>query len=179
MPFMPRRILSLLLLFVAAVAAADEPTRTVTLTFEGRTFTLEVPASYTQEQTGDLGGMMKTWGFATEAREDGTRAMVQVSIVKGAVPLDGFASAMLAGVERRRSEWKVERTDIEIGGAKATRHAWSGIADLRGVPTPLRGVMLHVVVGGFAISLHTQDLEQYAKETLPRGEAALRTFRIR
>lgn len=148
--------------------------------FRGQIATIDPPKGYTPHEppAQPPGGSM--FALAGTPRADGTRPIVQVMLLE--VPPnqrtgDTFAKAMIDGVARRRGQWKVEASDVTLGGIKAKRYAWTGTDPRQGIA--LRGVMYAGFSGGVGFQLHTQDLAKYADKTLPAGEASMKTFRMR
>ncbi len=90
---------------------------------------------------------------------------------------------MIGGVERRRENWAVEKTKVEVGGRTMIRYAWSGVtipaSDGATQRARVRGVMLVGVDGAVGFMLSTQDAEAHAAESLPLCERSLRTFRMK
>lgn len=185
---MKRLILLLFALSAFTIPVFGSEANVQTGTFEGRTWTIVVPDGYTAHQPPSSPAELMTIVFSPEPREDGTRPMVQVSLmsVPGPPPSPEFrakiAETMIGGVQRRRDEWKVAKSETTINGIDMTRYEWSGIsipaADGARVRVATRGVMLVGFAGSITIALHTQDTAQYADETLPRGEEAMWTFRL-
>ena len=155
--------------------------------FAGRQWSIDVPAGYTAADARPDETMITT-AFTPAPRADGTRPLVQVTLIdlrrsSGSPELVAkFAEAMIAGVQRRREEWQVEKTTDRVGSLGVTRYAWSGVtipaADGAAQRVKARGVMLVGVDGGVGFVLHTQDVDVHAMETLPPNEKVLRTFRF-
>ena len=184
----PAAVLALLL--AGVMGAGDAPFRTETHPFKQWQWSMQVPAAYDNMTSASPNDRKTMFGFASAAREDGTHAMVQVSLVditglRGASDsLPQFADQMINGVARNREQFQKTASNTEIDGWKAIRYEWSGVGRIPdatgrlGRPVPMRGVMLVGVSGNVAIALHTQDLEAHAEETLKTGEESLRTFRV-
>jgi len=127
-------------------------------------------------------------GFAPPPRADGSRPMVQVSLIEvpstadPALMREKIAEKMLAGVQRRRDDWHVEKSAAKVGDVPVVRYAWSGTtipaSDGAATRMAVRGVMLVGVVDTVAFELHTQDVAEHAGETLPSNEKVLSTFRL-
>ena len=178
---MRRAALLVLLLLAASALPADVKKHT----FAGHEWTIDVPRAYAHEATGRPDANSSVTTFAPDARLDGTRPMIQVFLTtapKDANAFAKFAAEMIDTVRRRREQWKVERSEVNIGGHTMIRYAWSGVTipakDGAQAKFPARGVMLIGAEGGIAFMLHTQDSESYAKETLAITEPALRTFHL-
>jgi len=180
----------LALLVAGGTRGGDAPFRTETHPFKQWQWTMQVPAAYDTMTSASPNDRMTMFGFASAAREDGTHAMVQVSLIDitglpgAADSLPRFAEQMIAGVARNREQFQKTASTTEIDGWKAIRYAWSGIGRIPdqtgrlGQPVALRGVMLVGISGNVAIALHTQDLEAHAAQTLKVGEESLRTFTV-
>jgi hypothetical protein len=152
-------------------------------------FALDLPAGYALEKEASPGPALKAFGFATAPRRDGTRGLVQVTLLNlgevaggPGVTLESFAEQMIGGVKRRRSNWKATNTDVTIAGMRAIRIAWSGTAEASAGAAasgiPARGVMIVGIRGDLGFSLHTQDVEPWSASELPKCEKALLTFRL-
>lgn len=162
----------------------------ITREWGGRSFTVEIPAGY-EEFVGPSMPGGTTVAFVGAPRKDGTKPMVQLTLVNLAellhekaatITLEEFGESMIKGVERRREQWKVQVSDSQLGHVRVKRYAWTGVAThpSGGLPVGARmlGVMYIGIDADIGFSLHTQDLEQYAKEALPIGENSIRTFRL-
>ena len=155
--------------------------------FEGHKFSLELPTGYQLQADASPQAGLKTFGFSTDARSDGTRGLIQVTLLdlSGApqgqtVTLDRFAAAMLKGVSDRRSNWEQTESELQIAGVRAKRIAWAGSRE-PGFGRPavhMRGVMIAGIKKPLGFTLHTQDVAAYADATLPLGEQALQTFAL-
>ena len=73
--------------------------------FEGHRFSLQLPPGYVLEAETSPRRGFKTFGFSAELRGDGTRGMIQVSLIDFSaapagetVSLEKFAAAMIGGV---------------------------------------------------------------------------------
>jgi hypothetical protein len=171
-----------MILLAASVSAGPQ---TVTQ-FEGHTFRLQVPEDYSVKSDASPGPGVRTFGFATEPRSDGTRGMIQVTLIdlkkSGAPPvtLDALGTAMIEGVRRRRTQWITKESATEIAGVPGKRIEWSGEAELAPgrPPVGMRGVMLVGIKGDVAFALHTQDLSAFASGALPICEKALNSFTL-
>jgi len=134
---------------------------------------------------------MMAFGFATDPRADGTRGLIQVTLVDvdkvstGPPPtLDEFAAPMIGGVRQRRSHWEQTASSVVIDGVHAKRIKWSGTNE----PSPERpsqqavsamhGVMVVGIKGTVAFALHAQDVEPFGAASLPVSEEALMTFTL-
>ncbi len=112
--------------------------------------------------------------------------MVQISFAylpklrekTGISSVEEFGTLMISGVERRRQHWKMQMTDQQLGNMAVKRYEWSGVVSRQNKEVRMFGVMYVGIQGTTAFSLHTQDLEQYAKNTLPEGERSMKTFRL-
>jgi hypothetical protein len=156
------------------------------LEFEGYKLSLQLPPGYVLHADPGRPGF-KTFGFSTDPRSDGTRGMIQVSLLDFSkapagetVSLERFAAAMINGVRQRRSRWEQTEADVQVGGVAAKRIEWSGSTEPGfGRPTVnMRGVMIVGIKKDLGFSLHTQDFVAFADTTLPLGEQALKTFAV-
>lgn len=166
-----------------ATLASDQAYRKVERPFEGRSLQIAVPDGYSEEQSASPQAGTHTIVFAGPIRGDGTRPMVQLTVIKlpAEVSLAQFAEQMIKGVERRRTDWECQTSDVKIGEVPGRRFAWTGTATVTGSTTTARmgGVMYVGIDADIGFALHTQDFEAYASSALPIGEASLRTFRVK
>ena len=165
--------------------------QTVTYSLNRHTFTLELPPDYSlQGEASPMSGV-KTLAFVTEPRPDGSRGLIQVTLVDltqiestQRPSLDHFTRSMVDGVRRRRNQWKEVETSVEVGGVRARRVEWSGSNGPSPerppfqAPSMMHGVMIAGIEGDLAFALHTQDAEPFAAATMPKCERALMTFAI-
>ena len=157
-------------------------------TFAGRDWSIDVPAGY-HRSSARPNDKMSTTAFTPEPRADGTRPMVQVTLidVRGTSDTPELrrktAEAMIAGVQRRREEWQVQTSEAKVGDIPVVRYAWRGVtvpaSDGASVRVMARGVMLVGVEDGLVFALHAQDVDAHAAETLPAHETAMATFRLK
>ncbi|HKY23078.1 MAG TPA: hypothetical protein VJM31_17820 [Vicinamibacterales bacterium] len=89
--------------------------------FNGYTFSLELPRGFKLEAEISPNPSFRTFGFTGQARSDGTRTLIQVSLVdlrktEERPSLDQFTRTMLEGVQRRRSEWQETQSQVEVAG---------------------------------------------------------------
>jgi hypothetical protein len=155
--------------------------------FEGHKFSLELPTGYLlQADTSPRPGF-KTFGFSTDARDDGTRGLIQVTLLDltaapdgKSVNLERFAASMIKGVSERRSNWEQTESEILIAGVRGKRIEWKGSREpgFGRPPVNMRGVMMLGIKGPLGFSLHTFDIVAFAETTIPLGEQALRTFAL-
>ena len=155
--------------------------------FEGHTFNLDLPPGYVFQAEESPRQGFKTFGFPTDPRQDGTRGMIQVSLLdlSGAPPdekvtVERFAEAMIKGVSQRRSRWEQKNSDVKIAGVFGKRIEWAGSVE-PGFGRPavhMRGVMIVGIKNNVGFSLHTQDGAGFADTTLPLCEQALQTFAL-
>jgi hypothetical protein len=131
---------------------------------------------------------IKTFGFSTDVRQDGSRGLIQVSLLdfssappgEKKVTLERFAEAMITGVSSRRSRWEQQESEVKTAGVRGKRIAWTGFAE-PGFGRPavsMRGVMIVGIKNNVGFSLHTQDVTGFADATLPVCEQALQTFAL-
>lgn len=181
--FVPTLLLSL--------SSAPLTGQATTHAFGGDTFSLRLPAGYQLMGQRRAGPGMIAFGFATDQRTDGTRGLIQVTLVDldsvpaGAPPtLDELATSMIGGVRQRRDHWEQADSSVDVAGVHAKRITWSGTNE----PSPERpsgqavsamhGVMLVGIKGTVAFALHAQDVEPFAVTSLPASEKALMTFTL-
>lgn len=183
---MTRRLLCGTLLLALAIA---HPSRAEQKhVFAGREWTIDLPATYTNESSAELPEKGRTIGFAPDPREDGSRPLIQVTLFpvpageKPAEFLDRFAELVIGGVQRRRDDWKVERSEVDVAGRRHVRYAWTGVtvpaSDGASIRAKARGIMLLGVDDQIAYALHTQDIDDYSRTTVPANEAFLKTFAL-
>jgi hypothetical protein len=181
---MSRTILStglLLSLVVALPTAAGRSTHD----FAKHTFSLDLPEGYTFQAEAKPRPESQTFGFTTEPRSDGTRGMIQVTLLDltqappgETLSVDRLAGAMIDGVKKRRTRWEQVESDVHVGNVPAKRIAWSGSVEpgFGRPPIYMRGVMIAGIAKDLAFVLHTQDVTAFADTTLPLCEQALLTF---
>jgi|SRR6267378_651374 len=174
-----------------AFVGAQGPGQTVTYSLNTHTFSFELPPDYRlQGEASPMPGL-KTFAFTSEPRPDGSRTLIQVSLVDltqiGSVQrptLDHFTQSMVDGVRRRRSQWKEAESLVDVHGIRARRVEWSGSNEpsperpTSQAPSMMRGVMIVGIEGDLAFALNTQDAEPFAAATLSISEHALMTFTI-
>lgn len=158
--------------------------------FDGHKFSLQLPPGYVVETDASPSAGFKTFGFATELRTDGTRGMIQVSLLDfskapagetvSPVSLEKFAAAMIKGVRQRRSRWEQTEGDLQIDGVRAKRIEWAGSTEtgFGRPPVNMRGVMIVGIKKDLGFALHAQDLVAFTDATLPVCEQALQTFAV-
>jgi hypothetical protein len=155
--------------------------------FEGHKFSLELPTGYVLQADASPKPGMKTFGFSTDPRNDGTRGLIQVTLLdlSGApagekVTLDRFAAAMIKGISDRRSNWEQAESEIQIAGVRAKRIEWKASREpgFGRPPVNMSGVLIAGIKGPLGFSLHTQDIASFADAAIPLGEQALRTFTL-
>jgi hypothetical protein len=182
-----RRVLPLFLWVAASatpLAAQDFESR-----FARHVIRLQLPAGYRLEGEAVPQPGMKTLAFATSPRKDGTRGLIQVTLLDmkqgppgEAVTLEKFAEAMIGGVRRRRTDWRESGSSSTIAGVPGKRIEWSGSSEASPErpadrpPAPMRGVMFVGIKEDLGFVLHTQDFATFADQALPLGEKALQTF---
>ena len=153
--------------------------------FEKHTFSLDLPEGYTLQADATPKPGFGTFAFGTEPRSDGTRGLIQVSLVDlpqappgETVTVDRLAAVMINGVRQRRTRWEQTESEVRVGGVTAKRIAWSGSVE-PGFGRPavhMRGVMIVGIARNLGFALHTQDFMTFADATLPLCEEALLTF---
>jgi len=156
------------------------------------TFSLRLPAGYRLVAQTSPGPGMMAFGFASNQRSDGTRSLIQVTLIdldKGPggppPPLDEIAASMIGGVRQRRDQWKQAESTITVDGVNAKLIRWSGTnASSPERPSgqaasAMHGVMVIGIKGMVAFTLHAQDLDAFASATLPASERALMSFTLK
>ncbi len=174
---------------LVALSSARGAGQTVTYSFNAHTISLKLPPAYRFQGAASPTPGVKTIAFTTEPRPDGSRGLIQVSLVDlqqvGAAQrptLEHFTHSIVDGVRQRRSQWKEAETLVEVGGVRARRVEWSGSNEPSPerppsqAPSMMRGVMIVGITGDLAFALHTQDVEPFAAATVPKSEQALMTF---
>jgi len=174
---------------LVALGSARGAGQTVTYSFNAHTISLTLPPDYRFQGEASPTPAVKTIAFTTEPRPDGSRGLIQVSLVDlqqvGAAQrptLEHFTHSIVDGVRQRRSQWKEAETLVEVGGVRARRVEWSGSNEPSPerppsqAPSMMRGVMIVGITGDLAFALHTQDVEPFAAATVPKSEQALMTF---
>ena len=177
--------------FLLALSSAPLASQATVQAFGADTFRLSLPAGYRLLGQGSPGPGMMAFGFATDQRADGTRGLIQVTLVDldrvsaGRSPtLDELAASMIGGVRQRRNAWQQADSFVDVDGVHAKRIAWSGTNE----PSPerptqqaasaMRGIMVVGMKGTVAFVLHAQDVEPFATTSLPVSEKALMTFAL-
>jgi len=183
---------ALLATALVAVATAPVMAQATVQGFGQDTFSLRLPAGYRLVAQTSPGPGMMAFGFASNQRSDGTRSLIQVTLIdldKGPggppPPLDEIAASMIGGVRQRRDQWKQAESTVTIDGVNAKLIRWSGT----NAPSPERpsgqaasamhGVMVIGIKGMVAFTLHAQDLDAFASATLPASEGALMSFTLK
>ena len=123
-------LLALAMLIVVAPASASE--KTVTHKAGRVSFTLNLPDGYSLASEVSPRAGFKLFGFATDPRSDGTRGLIQVSILDfeamnaGPFELEKVASQMIGAIQTRRSDWQATEARVAASGVPAIRVDWSG-----------------------------------------------------
>jgi hypothetical protein len=152
--------------------------------FEGHRFTMQVPESYQLgNEVSPMPGV-KNFGFVTEPRSDGTRGIIQVTLIdlkKSGAPagltLEKFAASTIESIRSRRMQWMAKESAQRITGVAGRRFDWSGMADLgHGRMTgTMRGVVMVGLKGNVAFALTTQD---FTMDALRTCEKAMLSFSL-
>ena len=155
------------------------------------TFSVRLPAGYRLVGQRSGGPGVTAFGFVSDPRSDGTRRLIEVTLIDldkvstGTAPsLDEIAAAMIGGVRQRRDHWQQSDSPIQVDGVNAKLIRWSGTNG----PSPERpsgqavsamhGVMIVGIKAAVAFTLHAQDVDAFGPATLPASEKALMTFRL-
>ncbi len=182
---------SLLLFLLLATRSATLAGQATIQTFGNDTFTLSLPAGYQLLGQSSPGSGLRVFAYATAQRANGTRSLIQVSLIDldqaapGSPPtVDEVAAAMIGGVRQRREQWEQTESAVEVAAVPAKRIAWSGT----NAPSPERpsqqpasamhGAMIVGIKGNIAFTLHTQDVDPFALTTVPECEQALMGFTL-
>ena len=181
-------ILRILLLSLSCTPLAGQAT---IQTFGQDTFSLSLPTGYQLLGQRSPGPGMMAFGFGTDQRANGTRALIQVTLVdldkvtaEAPPTLEELAASMIGGVRQRREHWQQTESSVDIAGVHAKRIAWSGTNEVspeRPSQQPvsaMHGVMVVGIKGSVAFTLHAQDVEPFALASLPACERALMTFTL-
>jgi hypothetical protein len=177
----------LAVMVLGGVATLSAQTRTASYQFAGRRFTLQLPSEYRVATQASPDPTLTSFGFTTEPRGDGSRGMIQVTLInfqrggRGAtVTLSQFADRMIDGIRKSRTQWAHRESVQEIGGVPARRFDWSGSVEFpNGEATPyVQGIMIVGIKEGIGFALNTQDLAVVAPRTMPACEKALKSFRL-
>jgi len=164
---------------IALAAPASVVAHSDTFQFEKHSFTLQLPAGYTAAGDVSPTAGVRTFGFQTEPRSDGTRGMIQVTLIDlkkapagtGDVTLDKLATSMIDAVHARRTDWIQKATPQQIAGIAGRRFDWWGsVQTIR-----FRGVLIVGIKDDVAFALHTQDLTAHAS-VMPDCEKSLLSF---
>jgi hypothetical protein len=180
--------LALLVLLGSAASSAQTP-RTP-MQFAGRRFSIDLPPEYRFPAQASPSPAMTTFAFTTAAHADGTRGLIQVSLVdlramprdEGEMSLSAFGAAMIDGVRHRRAQWQETRQAATVAGVSGMQIQWSGSDGpspelaAQHAPALMHGTMLVGIRDHIGFVLHTQDLDTYWATSGPRGTRALRTF---
>ena len=184
-----RFLLAIALLIASLPAGAGE--KKVSQKAGRSSFTLSLPDGYSlTAQASPMAGV-RLFAFTTESRSDGTKGLVQVSILDfqamkvETAELERLASEMIAGVRARRSEWQATEVRVEASGVPAIRVDWSGgsgpdpARPAQLAPAKMRGIMITGIKDGVGFSLHTQDMEPMTETAIPLGEKAMLSFLLK
>ena len=184
-----RLLLAIVMLIVVGPASAGE--KKVTHKAGRVSFTLILPDGYTLASEARPRAGFQLFGFATDPRSDGTRGLIQVSILDfeamkaGPFKLEKVASQMIGAIQTRRSEWQATETRVAASAVPAIRVDWSGgsapdaARPSQLAPAKMRGIMITGIKDGVGFSLHTQDIEPITETAIPLGEKALLSFAMR
>ena len=144
-------------------------------------YQIQPPQRYVlQTRPGPSGSISQAW--VGPAREDGTRCYIM--LVTMTPPADGtttytldqVAAKMLAGIQKRRTDWKQTTPETgTVNGMTFVRTYWRGKEATSGVP--MYGFSYVAQDGKGFVQLSSQDVEAYWKDTMPSAEASVLTFR--
>jgi len=180
-----------LLVLLLSLSSARVPGQTTIQAFGGDTFRLNLPVGYRLVGQGSPGAGMMAFGFATNQRPDGTRGLIQVTLVdldklstKPPPTLEEFAASMIGGIRQRRNHWQQSESSVDVDGVHTKRIKWSGTNEpslerpSQQAVSAMHGVMVVGIKGTVAFTLHAQDVEPFAVSSLPASENALMSFTL-
>jgi hypothetical protein len=180
------------------VVFATSPARAERASLEfGRVrVSLDLPPGFSRKDCAKGGPGMNVCGFTTEARPDGTRALIQISVIDLDVAteghpdesnptLDDLATSMIGSIRRRRmQDWKEQARSAKLGTIASRRIEWSGsiMVPPGGTMKPgrveMRGVLYVALWNRFGIALATQDFRPMADQVVPLADRSLLSFVI-
>jgi hypothetical protein len=144
-------------------------------------FQLRPPDGYTLQKQVHGSGRIFTW--IGPPRQDGTRPYLMVSVltppsgVRNRYTAEGALDMMLAGVQRRRVDWKRSAAEHgRVNGLEFVRSRWSGVE--RTTQQKMHGFSYVTVKGSTIIQISSQDVEPHEQSALRLAEAAALTFRM-
>lgn len=161
--------------------------------FAGRDVSIELPSELVLMQTSQGQAGAPTLAFSTPPRPDGTRALVEITLLDlaslsrttgdlGAARLnpEALLRTMVKGVAGRRRVFMPSGSGpAVVAGVAARRLEWTAtLVANKGVERRTRGVMFAGRKGTLGFSLHAEDTEPTAAAFLVVAERALRTFAI-
>ena len=183
--------LAIVLPVVLAVIRNSALAQTVTDSFAGHVVTFDQAAGYQPSGSHSPYPAALFLAYRSTPRADCRSALMLLVLIDRAETAGGdsgtlaeFAAAMLTPYPKRFSNWAVSESAAVVDGDSAIRYSWSGTSPVqdkcRGgqAAVPMRGIVLVGMKRGLGFTLEVRDDEQHAAETLPAGEAALRTFRV-
>jgi hypothetical protein len=170
---------SVVIWLMALAASGSALTQGSTFQFERHSFTLQLPPGYGPAGDVSPGPGVRTFGFSTEPRSDGTRGMIQVTLVDlkqaGApdnVTVEKLAATMIDAVHQRRTDWIQKAADQQIDGVPGRRIEWWGSVQT----ARFHGVLIVGMKKDVAFALQTQDLSSHAASTVGDCEKSLLSF---
>ena len=147
--------------------------------FEG--YTIQPPKEFTiTPAPSDTPPVMKLLGLQGPRRDDGSAGMITITVLRPPMnerrSLDEFHGKMLAGIQRRRTDWKASNPEkVEIHGVASLRTLWVGKNSANG--SPMSGAIYSMLQGADYISISTQDVDPHSDATLKITEPSVRTFK--
>jgi hypothetical protein len=145
-------------------------------------YTLRPPAGYTlHKQPGPDGAVGYAW--VADARADNTRDYIMVALMQVPKsdekrPLDNLLQSVLNGIAMRRTNFKASNFEYgTLDGIPFARAHWSGAVSDSGLK--MHGFAYVALDGHTLIDIASQDVDPYAKTTLPLTEASAQTLRKR
>ena len=155
--------------------------------FEGHTFRLDLPPGYVLQADQSPRQGLKTFGFSSDLRQDGSRGLIQVSLLDlsgapagGEGHLGEIRGSDDQGCQRATQPLGTEGERGKDRRRTGKRIEWTGSVE-PGFGRPavdMRGVMIIGLKSTIGFSLHTQDRAAFADTTLPLCEQALQTFTL-
>ena len=145
-------------------------------------YQIQPPKGYVMQTGTPPGGTAQAWVGAPRA--DGTRPYIMLAVMippadeKIVHTLDQVFAGVLAGVQKRRKDWKQTPSATgTVNGLTFVRTYWQGTDTATGLA--MRGFSYAAQDGKRFVLLSSQDMEPYTKTALLLAEASALTFRKR
>ena len=144
-------------------------------------YQIQPPQGYAlQTKRGPVGSDAYAWVGTT--RVDGTRPYLMLGLFTppageaNKYTLKEACAKMLAGVERRRKDWKQSPMEQgSVNGMTFERVYWQGVDTA--TEQPMSGFLYVAKDGNAILQIASQDVAAHTKNALPLAEAAALTFR--